>query len=70
MIDALEITFHILELVAIFVVGAWTGGQRCKVDVSVSSEETRSDSWLDRLCCCPARTQPWRRCVSKAKSAP
>ena len=70
MIDALEITFLILELSATFLVGAWTGSQRCKVDVSVSSEETRSGSWLDRLCCSPARTPPWRRCVSKAKSAP
>ena len=70
MLDALEITFHVLELVATFAAGAWTGSQRCRVDVSVSSEETRRDSWLDRLCCSPARTPPWRRCVSKAKSAP
>ena len=70
MIDALEITFHVLELAATFAVGAWTGSQRCRVDVSVSSEETRRDSWLDRLCCAPARTPSWRRCVSKAKSEP
>ena len=70
MLDALEITFHVLELVATFAAGAWTGSQRCRVDVSVSSEETRRDSWLDRLCCAPARTPPWRRGVSEAKSAP
>ena len=70
MIDALEITFHVLELVATFAVGAWTGSQRCRVDVSVSSEETGRGSWLDRLCCVPARTPPWRRGVSEAKSAP
>ena len=70
MLDAIEIAFHVLELLATFAVGAWTGSQRCKVDVSVSSEETRRDSWLDRLCCGPARTPPWRRGVSHAKSEP
>ena len=71
MIDALEILFHVLELAATFAAGAWTGSQRCRVDVSVSSEETRKDSWLDRLCCAPARASPpWRRGVSTAKSEP
>ena len=68
MIDAIEILLHVLELAATFAAGAWTGSQRCRVDVSVSSEETRKDSWIDRLCCAP-RTPPWRRGVT-AKSEP
>ena len=70
MLDALDILFRVLELVATFAAGAWTGSQRCRVDVSVSSEEARKDSWLDRLCCVPARTPQWRRGVSTAKSEP
>ena len=71
MLDALEILFRVLELAATFAVGAWTGSQSCRVDVSYSSEETRKNSWVDRLCCAPPHSLPsWRRCVGKAKSAP
>ena len=65
----LEILFHVLELAATFAVGAWTGSQRCRVAIAVSSEETRRDSWLDRLCCArPREPLSWRR--SEPKSEP
>ena len=67
---ALEILFHVLELVATFAVGAWTGSQRCRVAIAVSSEEVRRDSWLDRLCCAPRRAVSWSRGVSDPKSEP
>ena len=67
----LEILFHVLELAAAFAVRAWTGSQRCRVALAVSSEETRRDSWLDRLCCAgPLRVVSWRRGASEPKSEP
>ena len=67
----LEIVFHMLELAATFAVGAWTGSQRCRVAIAVSTEETRRDSWLDRLCCArPRKPLSWRRGVSESKSEP
>ena len=65
----LEILFHVLELAATFAVGAWTGSQRCRVAIAVSSEETRRDSWLDRLCCARPR-EPLSRRHSEPKSEP
>ena len=67
---ALEILFHVLEVAATFAVGAWTGSQRCRVAIAVSTEEARRDSWLDRLCCGPRRALSWRRGVSEPKSEP
>ena len=67
----LEILFHVIELAATFAVGAWTGSQRCRVAIAVSSEETRKDSWLDRLCCArPREPLSLRRVASESKSEP
>ena len=67
----LEILFHVLELAATFAVGAWTGSQRCRLAIAVSSEETRKDSWLDRLCCArPREPLSLRRVASESKSEP
>ena len=66
----LDILFHALELVATFAVGAWTGHQRCRVALAVSTEELRRDSWLDRLCCRPRRAPSWHRSASEPKSEP
>ena len=64
----LEILFHVLELAATFAVGAWTGSQRCRVAIAVSTEETRKDSWLDRLLCArPRKPLSWRRSESKSE---
>ena len=65
----LEILFHVLELAATFAVGAWTGSQRCRLAIAVSSEETRKDSWLDRLCCARPR-EPLSLRRSESKSEP
>ena len=66
----IDILFKVLELAATFAVGAWTGSQRCRVAIAVSSEEVRKDSWLDRLCCRPRRALSWRRSASEPKSEP
>ena len=66
----IDILFKVLELAATFAAGAWTGSQRCRVAIAVSSEEVRKDSWLDRLCCRPRRALSWRRGASEPKSEP
>ena len=66
----IDILFKVLELAATFAVGAWTGSQRCRVAIAVSSEEVRKDSWLDRLCCRPRKTLSWGRGVSEPKREP
>jgi hypothetical protein len=71
MMPVLEILFHVLELAATFAVGAWTGRQRCRVALAISSDEVRKDSWLDRLCCAlPRKAVSWRRGLSEPKSEP
>ena len=44
----LDLLFHILELIATFAAGAWTGNQRCRVAFCLSTDEERKESWLDR----------------------
>ena len=44
----LDILFHVLELVATFAAGAWTGKQNCRVAFWLSTDEERKESWLDR----------------------
>jgi hypothetical protein len=43
-----DILLHILELVVTFAAGAWTGKQSCRVAFSLSTDEERKESWLDR----------------------
>ena len=52
----LDLLFHVLELVATFAAGAWTGNHHCRVAFCLSTDEERKESWLDR--CWPRKRAP------------
>ena len=66
---ALDILFHVLELVATFAVGAWTGSSHCRFAIALETDEQRRDSWLDRLCCVPRRLASPASSLRSAKSS-
>jgi hypothetical protein len=53
----LDLLFHVLELVATFAAGAWTGNHHCRVAFCLSTDEERKESWLDR--CWPRKRAPY-----------